>query len=61
MLPIIVAGPVSTVKVTAPLEAEVAITANGEAPSAWVGIGVNVRTGTPYALTVSDTVAATVV
>jgi hypothetical protein len=44
--PEIVAGPLVTEYVTAPLEAEVALTANGAAPAVCGAIGAKTRVGT---------------
>jgi hypothetical protein len=41
-----VAGPLVTEYVTAPVEAELALTVNGASPKVWVGIAVNVSVGT---------------
>jgi hypothetical protein len=43
--PEIVAGPLVTEYVTAPLDAEVALTPNGAAPNVCVAIGVKARVG----------------
>jgi hypothetical protein len=43
--PEIVAGPLTTVYVTAPFEADVALTPSGAAPNVCVAIGVKVRVG----------------
>jgi hypothetical protein len=44
--PEIVAGPLTTEYVTAPLEADVALTPNGAAPAVCVAIGAKTRVGT---------------
>ena len=46
MLPTIVAGPLTTEYVTAPLDAEVALTAKGTLPKVCAGIVAKVRVGT---------------
>jgi hypothetical protein len=54
--PEIVAGPLATEYVTAPLEADVALTVNGATPYVCVAIGVNARV-VPAATTVKLVVA----
>ena len=46
VLPTIVAGPLVTEYVTAPLEAEEALTVNGASPKVLAGIAVKVSVGT---------------
>ena len=45
MLPLMVAGPLTTEYVTAPDELDVALTVNGAAPNVWVGTAANVSVG----------------
>ena len=47
VLPTMVAGPLVTEYVTAPLEAEVALTVNGGSLKAWFGIAVKTSVGVP--------------
>jgi hypothetical protein len=43
--PLIVAGPLVTEYVTAPVEAELALTVNAVSPKVWAGIAVKARVG----------------
>ncbi len=55
MLPEIVAGPLTTVKVTAPVDAELALTANGGFPYVWAGIDPKLRVGAiPVTVSVAE-------
>ena len=45
MLPTMVAGPLVTEYVTAPVDADVALTVNGVSPLVWVGMAVKVNVG----------------
>ncbi len=55
--PAIVAGPLTTEYVTAPLELDVAETANGDAPKTWLPISEKLSEGVPLADTVTVVLA----